>query len=952
MSVRRALGLAAATAVVAAASIHIAIGAFLTGSGDDLVISRHLTTPSAGDSSATSTGVAVLSSNVLPGLAAVARTGGPSPDAQLHVAIGLRDRDRAGMDSLLGAIDDPHSPLYRRFLAPQEFADRFGPDPSSWTRLLAWLRSGGFTVTQTATSRDFAQAVGTVAAAERLFGTTIRTYRWEGHDFYANDSPPRVPAGLGIISVIGLNDLQGFHTFADAPHPAAAPIVHGLPGSFKTGVLTAQDLWSIYDQPDENKGQGQTMAIFAAGAGARTVSNLRSFEAMQGLPQVPVTVVEVGAGPHTDTSNDLEWSLDTQASTGMAPLASREDLYVGSSLSDTDVAAVFSKWADDDVDKQASASYGECETSPVESAAYSTTKGQLGNNLEPVAEQILTRANLQGQTLFASTGDTGAFCPTVGLALNGVTYTGDPRLNYPAASPHVVAVGGTVLYGDGSSPPKRGFEYGWTHTGGGSSVFVAAPDFQQKAGVLVGRCVVDPNGGTSAAGQLCRGIPDVAAISGDIGTSAYRIFYGGGQSAAGGTSLSSPLWLGMWTRIQAAAADQAHGLGFADPVLYRVAADATKYTRDFYDVTVGDNGLFAATTGWDYVSGWGTPDIRNLLLDIDGKTAPTNNNAPPPPAAGSSPVTAPSTSVTCGPLWVSSEHSVTGPAGDSEPQLELLQGDVSLSADQATLHVVLTVADAETTVPPGAAGVVWATTWTSGGTDYFASAFLSASGKVSYSDGTVSGSTYLQGHSDTGSIASGKRGRIQVDVSVGNVGAAAGSVLAQPTGHSFRFVGDPVLGNGVQQPADTGGPQHDYTVGATCTGAATAAAASGQPQQGGAQPPPATPPQPQNRSSNPIGGGGVRAAATAAQPPAAGTGAASGPAPVQGVPAPPAQEPAGPPQRSATPGAVAAPPVSSSHLWQSPWLVLAAAMLATLIIAERLRRRALQWRSTTAPSRR
>ena len=39
----------------------------------------------------------------------------------------------------------------------------------------------------------------------------------------------------------------------------------------------------------------------------------------------------------------------------------------------------------------------------------------------------------------------------------------------------------------------------------------------------------------------------------------------------GGTSLSSPLWMGMWTRIQAAApkvGDSYPGVGFANPTLY------------------------------------------------------------------------------------------------------------------------------------------------------------------------------------------------------------------------------------------------------------------------------------------------------------------------------------------------------------------------------------------------
>ena len=76
-------------------------------------------------------------------------------------------------------------------------------------------------------------------------------------------------------------------------------------------------------------------------------------------------------------------------------------------------------------------------------------------------------------------------------------------------------------------------------------------------------------------------------------------------SPGGGTSLSSPLWVGMWTRIQAAAADQTHGLGFADQTLYAVG-NGPHYADDFHDITLGGNGLYIATPGWDYVSGFGT----------------------------------------------------------------------------------------------------------------------------------------------------------------------------------------------------------------------------------------------------------------------------------------------------------------------------------------------------------
>ena len=134
-------------------------------------------------------------------------------------------------------------------------------------------------------------------------------------------------------------------------------------------------------------------------------------------------------------------------------------------------------------------------------------------------------------------------------------------------------------------------------------------------------CLSDLNGNPNTAGAICRGIPDVSDKSGDIATSSYDIYSDelGGASSEGGTSLSSPLMVGMWTRIQAASGN---GTGFADPDTYRIAENATDYADDFNDHEAGANGFYQATPGWDYVSGWGTLVLTPVMTSLDGRTAP------------------------------------------------------------------------------------------------------------------------------------------------------------------------------------------------------------------------------------------------------------------------------------------------------------------------------------------
>jgi pseudomonalisin len=826
-----------------------------------------------------------LSGDVLPGIAKAQPVGAPETSTQVTLAVGLRDRNVAAENRVLAALSDPTSPSYHHFLTPDQFAAQFGPSDGQYRAVIGWLRSGGLSVVSTSKARDLVEVTGAVARIDALFHTQIRTFHSTAGDVYANVTAPTVPGDLDILGVTGLNNVQHFVT-TQSTAPKATTSGTPVPQS----TLTPQDLWGIYQQPQDNQGQGETMAIFGAGDSTGIVAGLRNFEKQNKLPVLPVSTTYVPQGtPYPDlTGDDVEWYLDTQASTGMAPQVQNLHLYFGKDLSDASVLNVFNQWADDNVDKQASASYGECETSPADPAISSAG---LGNALEPLAEQTLTRANLQGQTLFSSTGDTGAYCPDIPFPVNpnGVLYTGDPRLNYPAASSHVVAVGGSVVWPDSSDPSKATTETAWTHGGGGNSVMLAAGDYQTKYKTANSKCVVDYGGGTSSTGGDCRGTPDVAAESGDVIGDGYTICTPGCSVGGAGTSLSSPLWLGMWTRIQAAAADPASGLGFADEVLYKFGATPGLHGPDFTDITVGTNGLYTALPGWDNTSGWGSPMVTNLLLDIDGKTKPTND-IPPPPVSVAPPVSAGSllSPVACNPLWtVNPPKKVTDASTtQEEKQLELASGNMTLSRDGQTLQVLITVADlgangvsnpASPPVaapPPGSDGEAWLMTWTSAAGSYFAGAQRDATGAVQYRVGTVSSgsttsynptSTTLKGNIDTA------RNLIEIDVPLADIGSPGpGTVLKKPAGQTWELVGAPSAagGGGTFNPADSSSAQNDYTVGAVC----------------GTPPATLTIPAPQGGTGFPYPYGAASSNSTAPQPqkfpaaaaPAAGNPSASG----------------------------------------------------------------------------
>jgi subtilase family serine protease len=226
---------------------------------------------------------------------------------------------------------------------------------------------------------------------------------------------------------------------------------------------------------------------------------------------------------------------------------------------------------------------------------------------------VLKQAAMEGKTLFSSTGDTGSSCPVIAAPVigagNGLLNQVVPLTNYPASSQFATAVGGTVLYTDGAG--NRAQEYAWTFTGGGSSLLIGLPDYQQGVSNNNIPCL------QPTPGVACRAVPDVAAQSGDVLTNGYQIYSAGAATEGGGTSLSSPLWMGMWTRVQGAKGGA--GNGFANYPLYAVGKNATTEARDYTDITLGSNGLYVAGTGWDYTTGWGAPKVAGLICDIAGK---------------------------------------------------------------------------------------------------------------------------------------------------------------------------------------------------------------------------------------------------------------------------------------------------------------------------------------------
>jgi pseudomonalisin len=597
-----------------------------------------LTMPLAGPAGAAAHGFR-LTQNLLPGLALAQDHGAASARTPMRLTITVARPHPAAEKSFINAVHNPASSSYRKFLTPAQFARRFGVAASRQTAVRHFLSGGGVHVAQVSAAGDIYSITGTARAIGALFHTSIHRYTRGHTSFLANSSAPVFPNGLGITNIEGLNTLQHYTVPGKAKRaqgsclPAGASCVgQCVPQIGCNGGTTPHDLWSVYQQPARYRGAHQQLAVFGNGKTVGVIKDLRKFEARYKLPKIRVAVRHpAGDKKFTDDSGHIEWNIDTQASSGMAPKAAKLTLFFGSDLSDADVAKVFSQFADDTHGpKQASASYGECETipqvSPVAGQVFNNPQVAqlpagvgLGNNSDKTLNQITRQDAAEGKTVFVSTGDTGSSCPIAYAAVvgagNGVVNQVVPVTNSPASLPYVTGVGGTVLYTNGKG--KRTHEYGWAYSGGGSTLFTAEPSYQKGVANVNVPCVTDPS-------VTCRGIADVAAQSGDVAGNGYNIVSDGQflESGAGGTSLSAPLMQGMWTRIQSASKK---GNGFANYALYRAGKKAAAHT--FFDINSADlstgapasNGAYVTEPGWDYVTGWGTPRVSGLICFLDKK---------------------------------------------------------------------------------------------------------------------------------------------------------------------------------------------------------------------------------------------------------------------------------------------------------------------------------------------
>ena len=554
----------------------------------------------------------------------------------------------ADLQTLLAAQQDPSSPQYHQWLTPDSFGARFGVADADLARVEGWLQGEGFSidgVNRSHSSITFSGSAGQVGTA---FSTELHRYSLNGEAHFAPSTDLSMPAALApmVSAVLHVSD------FRPRPHVRPALGAHPVPeytsSQSQQHYLTPKDVATMYNVTAEYNagytGVGQSIAVM--GQSYVSTADIAAFRSAAGLPTASPTLVLVpGTGVSAISSVDeTESDIDLEYAGGMAPGASLYLVYVGNNggfgaFDALDYAI------GENIAPVLSISYGGCE--PLASVSSLQTYSA-----------IYAQAAAQGQSIFASSGDSGSE-DCYGESDITTAQAEQIAVDFPGSSPYVTSVGGLQMTAGASTTGSTTYwsaasgsdaissllsyvpEVVWNEDvlaqdllagGGGASIVFPRPSWQAGVpGLPAGTTRLVPDvslqASTSTPGFLyCSS--DLEGLQGENITSScasgFRDSSGKYLLVAGGTSFAAPIMAGMTALLNQA--KHATGQGLMNPELYALASNSTTYASSFHDVTSGTNAClyaplcsaqgaaaYAAGTGYDEATGLGSINFANLV---------------------------------------------------------------------------------------------------------------------------------------------------------------------------------------------------------------------------------------------------------------------------------------------------------------------------------------------------
>ncbi len=412
--------------------------------------------------------------------------------AQLHVTVTLQSQDPAGLAAFATEVSTPGSPLYRDYITPAEFAQRFGATPQAVQAVDSSLESHGLVpgaVSANSLSIPVTASAGSLSSA---FATSFsRVALADGSSAIVNSQAPSLDSTIApdVQGVLGLSTVSQSkpllvqahdatalaaadraHIATGGPQPCAAassarrkrptavspptrsPRPTGCRGCTSPGVRTARP----------TRGRARPSRSSSSSPTTRTTSPRSSSATVNGAGQ-PGHRDHLGRRlQHPPGPGQGEAALDIENVISLAPqarIAVYEGPNTGSGPYDT-MAAIISQH----LAQVVTTSWGQCEQ----------LEGQQSASSE---NTLFQEAAAQGMTIVSASGDDGSEdCFPTPPTL---------QVDDPASQPFVTGVGGTSLTTNATG--ARASETVWNDgttvgaSGGGVSSIWPMPSYQSGA---------------------------------------------------------------------------------------------------------------------------------------------------------------------------------------------------------------------------------------------------------------------------------------------------------------------------------------------------------------------------------------------------------------------------------------------------------------------------------------
>jgi subtilase family serine protease len=400
-------------------------------------------------------------------------------------------------------------------------------------------------------------------------------------------------------------------------------------------------------------GSGQTVAIVDAYGSPTILTDANKFSQVAGLPPLvngqnfeivgPNGTVNKPESPAQDPLGwQAEVTLDVEAVHAMAPGAKIVLVAAPNNYSDLDEAV---NWV------------VVHHLANIVTNSWGLSTDLMSPGRASRDERIFMQAAAEGIGLNFSSGDNG----------DELANTGGKTVDYPASSPWVNAVGGTSLFLNSDNSynsetgwgtnlqrlytcahytvnsttglrecanynPAGAFNYGFDGGAGGglSYNFAGQPWQSSKIGTATAA-------GFGTVGTH-RAVPDISMLADPYtGMNVWITDLSAGDTAPeaepyGGTSLASPLFAGIMALVDQQRATHGMGsAGLASQYLYNLPTNAvhdvsntssfsryygSRYSGSFFQPAFNQDSSLAVGTGWDDVTGVGTPDAPAFVAAL------------------------------------------------------------------------------------------------------------------------------------------------------------------------------------------------------------------------------------------------------------------------------------------------------------------------------------------------